>query len=222
MRNAKPAAKRIGHVATMLAIGSTLLACSGESTGGNTGGASPSVTLNGSVDGIEFHPVDATAVIGTGSFGGPESIYAVITVSDFPNLCAFENHSGPEKPNGTTFGFLLNNMNAPITPGTYNAFPLSQVQQGTPPTGPSVEAFIDQWDAQCNLKLQEPAADTGFVSLSEVSDSSVSGNFDVTFHGERLQGSFEVPICPVDINLIFHHNKLDAGLGTDGGLTCLP
>jgi hypothetical protein len=154
-----------------------------------------------SVEGhVQGAPLTARGAVASAQLPGPG--FLTITIADYGIACDDPGYPNAINPNSTVLTFSLTNSAGTPGTGSYNAAPTA--------TGSTSVATFTQWDIDCNANIQATAV-SGTVTLSSVTQSAVSGSFDVTFP-DSLTGSFDAALCP--------SNDADAGAG--GVPTCFP
>jgi hypothetical protein len=171
---------------------------------GTTGRAS----VSGSISGISVSPVDEAAMAGslTGSYG-QESMLGII-INDTAGVCGVQQQAtggGAQKASTTQVVLALATVsNVPIGPGTYsinsagNFGPLTVTPGQTWAFG-SITRTTPACVFQPNTVssgFPDSQAIAGSINIAQVSSTSVSGSFSLTFPSGNLNGSFQgVPIC---------------------------
>jgi len=193
----------------------TILACSSHGSGG-----SGSASLSGTVDNTSFTVGSAVAWTGggecsSGADGGlqctGQSINLVLANRPGITCTAAAAANGAENLPYASFDFVQIDVINPTEDVAPGSFGISTV------VAPSFEANFGTTSATCDPQPFLAAA-SGTVTLTQVSSSSVTGSFDITFGtvggvpgtGGELTGSFNVPVC----DLAGTSPAVDAGAGT--------
>jgi hypothetical protein len=155
-------------------------------------GDGPFVTLGGTFDKLTLTPTDGVGIIDTEAAlsddlkaAGVKSRFRAF-VEDRPNLCS----TGAGRQNATVFAIDALSDNPSFAPGTY-----TQKQDSVPG---QVDVSITKLNGTCTSDQQDYGAESGTVTITSVSATVVTGNFEMTLlHGDgTLSGSFNVPLCP--------------------------
>ncbi|HET7754729.1 MAG TPA: hypothetical protein VFK85_12540 [Anaeromyxobacteraceae bacterium] len=172
----------------LVCVAGALAACGGGGDGGGGGGGgTTAVTVTGP---LATQANNASAAMGTAACSGLAANYILIGASTYPELCSL-SQTGDEKGNATIVSiavvtFSATGSPAPITAGTYAL--------GTTATQ-SVSAFVSRNDASCNET--DESGDSGTVTISSISNGTVSGSLDVSITGGRITGTFAGAPCAV-------------------------
>jgi hypothetical protein len=144
------------------------LADGGNTHGGgsSSGGGLGSATVNGTIGGKTFTPVDAA------SYYGDDALFHFIFY-DAPGVCGDYLLGGNARRNSSVLLFTIQDA----TVGR--------------PEGSDV-AFV-QLDATCHAP--SGVEGSGPVTLTAVSASSISGDFSFTLNTDTITGSFVAPTC---------------------------
>jgi len=195
--------------ATLLLIG--LTACSSSTSTGGTGGsaAAGSATVTGTLSGRTLSPAHAVALKGVDDSSYPNQISVFIANQADPCALVQSLAGDPNAQKANLLDLILvlgeTDANGPaVTPGTY-----------TPSTMPDeLTAGYTSLDANCQGPQTEETA--GSVTVTAAGASYV-GTFDLTFGADHVTGSFDAPLCALN---------LDGGAGGsgagDGGTVCQP
>jgi hypothetical protein len=209
--------------ATSSIIGLGLVAC-----GGSTTSPSGSASLSGSVGGTSFTVASSLAEIqaasssescGFGSDGGSTGctstssgqVVAVLLTNRGDATCSYgQSHQGSQTE-FSNFDELIVGVVSPngtVTKGTYDV---------APPTNSSPQggfAIFQTTTSTCGMG-QEATAESGTVTFTDLTDTSVTGTYDVSFgNAGSFSGSFDVAVCTLP----------DAGgapSGVDAGTVCM-
>ncbi|WP_394834656.1 hypothetical protein LVJ94_49985 [Pendulispora rubella] len=143
------------------------------------------LTMTGSAGGVTLANANAFGVIVATNASGSKTRLRMI-FEDREALCA----TGFMRQNATLLNLDLESPDATLKPGT---FPIWDQTHSTPPYA---DAPFVKLDGSCKPS-PDRGAKSGNVVLTAVTDSSVSGTFDITYADGHIQGSFTVPLsCP--------------------------
>jgi hypothetical protein len=162
--------------------------------------ATPPNTVSGTVDGISVptqYTTGFTATMPDGEDAGGMVALAGFAFSDTTSFCTSletDGGFGGFAPGETFFGIIVAATGVSVGPGMYPV---------TTDVKSPAQAFLYHLDAACNFTPPltsdggvSASGTSGYVEFASVSLTNLSGSFDVTFDGEELKGTFDVPICP--------------------------
>ena len=162
--------------------------CSGRtSSGGGSSSSAGGNVVNGTIAGSAVPIKDSMAVYQN----GPDVAYALVVMTDAPNICASTQHQHTP-PGSTSFSLgLVEGLGiTTLSPGMF---------QVSASAGEGNEAVVgyEVQDSSCSM-ITGGDATSGTVTLTSISSTSLSGTFDVTFpSGDEVTGSFDAPVCPL-------------------------
>lgn len=187
-----------------------LVACSSTSVGGTTtdGGNSPdgSASDGGSKEEagggpaitgtLRGQPVHLTDQVGLFEKAEPDSgitsSYAAAFLTDQAGTCGLF-HQKVNPANSKALSFIVSGKDAVVNPGTYAVT--------APGSGSGTQANVGyvENDAVCT-KTGNGYAQSGTLTLTTVTPTTIAGTFDATFAGgDRVTGSFSAPVCDVQL-----------------------
>ncbi len=151
-------------------------------------GCPTATVVTGTIGGQPLSPAYAIAIKGAADPSYPNQI--VVFLSTRSDICSSFQTKGPgDIANLRAMTFVLGATDpaaGPVTPGTYTQ--MNTVDEMT--------AQYDSYDATCNDT--SPAWNGGSVVVC-AAGTSFTGTFDQTFGTDHLTGSFDAPLC--DLNL---------------------
>jgi hypothetical protein len=158
--------------------------------GGACGG---SVSANGTVDGaVHGAPVtvtDSMAITGLQTYGGATAQFVGAFLMNMSGACGIVERKG-NPPNIKIIGVSVAASAATIPPGTYRI---------GYENGIGTEVSYTSDDSTCRTTVNE-TANSGSVTIKQVTSTTVDGSFDATFaNGDHLSGDFSAPVCPVTL-----------------------
>jgi hypothetical protein len=158
-------------------------ACSGSTSTLSGGGGS--VSVSGTVDGMPLAVTEVVALLGSQPQGHVSNADVVVIVTNFANTCAILGHGG-NPPSAQVLELAAS--------ATGSTVPTGQYVIGATPTTTAAAGFTAQ-DATCTPTSDEQAT-KGTITLTQVTDTTIAGSFDVTFaNGDHLTGTFAAPVC---------------------------
>src|SRR5215472_6457143 len=156
-------------------------------------GSSP-FTVSGTIGGNSLKAGDAVSAIGNASVNGATLTGAVVVLSNSAGLCS-SAAAGKEPKSSQFMTFVMGEMFYALTTGYTPPAVSYTIWPGTgAPTTNWAFAKYAQTDANCN-QVQFTVATSGTVTVTSMSNGDVSGNFDITFGGDRVTGSFSAKNC---------------------------
>ncbi|MGH7434952.1 MAG: LamG domain-containing protein [Polyangiaceae bacterium] len=180
---------------------------------GGDGSVAGTANVTGSVSGITLSAMDEASISGlifpsTGGIGVTSQAAVLgIVISDTPGACSVQLNAlaGSDQKAATTQLALAMGVggSTPIGPGTYGIN--SGLTSGPDSLNPGqswVFASLTQTTATCGFSPStvtggqpDSQAASGTITISQVTSSSISGSFDLTFNSGTLTGSFDAPTC---------------------------
>jgi hypothetical protein len=142
--------------------------------------------VEGTISGAAFTAKDAIAFI------QPDRTLAKIVVSSTPDLCADVRGHVARQNSRVLLIEVATAAGSTLSPGSYTTD-----QAGTPLHSTLFECNVT--DAQCAVSYDPPPDGTGsgLVTLTAVTDATVSGSFDVILeNSEHVTGTFDPTACP--------------------------
>lgn len=191
--------------AAIVVIACSVLACSSETSDSEKPKEQP---FHGTVLGVPFDPVDATAFVMEPMAcetlaGSAEETFTTIEIrfSSEPGVCQLANDvSFCGEKAGTTIAYVAvtrgdvdGGLVQPIGPGTYR----DQDTRVVDANGVVFWVWSDAtiYDAACTGTTGKEGG-VGWVTFDEVGPTHVRGSASMTFqNGDTLSGTFDAPIC---------------------------
>ena len=191
--------------------------------------ASGGSMVSGNVNGISVAPKDQAATAGsiTGT-DGQESVMGIV-ITDTPGACAVDQQAiagGDQKAGSTQLALALaSSGSTPITPGTY---PINNASNGGPGSLVAGQTWafaeLTQMSASCVLQpntvtnsYPDSQAVTGTITISQITSTTLSGAFNLTFNQGSLTGAFNAPLCSgLNLQKLFTASSPTPGPDTNG------
>jgi hypothetical protein len=170
--------------------------------GGADSGGGASATVNGTAAGRTIAAKDAVAIISKEEAGGEKKTTAVINIRDAAGVCAdLKGGRAVKQSTALTLRVGLGNPHTQpvIAAASYDLAKDGQIEGGNYIT---VNAKVSKLSDFCQEELAEATrtATAGTITIATISEARVSGSFDLTFGTDKLTGTWDAPLCDVDLS----------------------
>ncbi len=149
----------------------------------SSGPAAGSASVHGTIGGATVQTADAVALLHTFGTGPGQETSLAVSITSAGGVCA-AFQSGVRPGNLSVLGISVVQLGPSVPAASY------VIGQD----GGTAAATYDVTDASC-VAVSVDSANTGSITLTSVSSSSVAGSFDLSFGADHVTGTFFAPVC---------------------------